>query len=209
MKDFESYNKEQYHWQAPLLFGIIFFIIGVYLDKINFANSIQICIFVALFWYSFETRENNKIEQKPIVDLFYRPRTNKHEEYFRLRNSGKGVAYNIKVEPIIVKNIDDNEYIFSFCIKDPNLMLVPLGDEKTLNTICEQINPDNKSKLLTDNNQEALKIFENLALAKSVRNFQEIQFKVSFENINRKKFERIFGFFYDKKNHICRVSFKK
>jgi len=207
MKNFKVYNKERYHWEVPLFIGFVICFFGILFKKMDYAIFVQLCIFTALLWYSFETRENNKIEQKPIVDLYFRPVTSEHKEYFRLRNTGKGVAYNINVESIIIDKIDNSKYIFSFRIKDPNLMLAPLGDEKTLDIFCETIAQNNNRTWISD--VRALNLFKDLVLAKEVANFQNVKFIISFENINRKKFERIFRFFYDKTDCIHRVKLEK
>lgn len=216
MKNFEVYNKNNYQWQFPVLLALILAFIDIIIrGEINTIDLIQIFIFFALLWYSFETRdlkkstqESNDIELRPIVDLYYRPPTaNSHGEYFRLRNSGKGVAYNIFVEPIIIDiGIDDNKYIFNFCIKDTNLMLAPLGDEKTINITCETISSNNSSSISDIN---ALKLFKNLVLAKRVADLQGVEFIILFENANKKKIKRIFNFFYDNTNYVYRVNFEK
>ena len=133
-KTLVSFWKKGHHWQLPLLIGLIIFLVGFWFRLIDFAIFVQIAIFVALLWYSFETRDlkisselNNELEQKPIVDLFFRPKTEEHEEYLRLRNSGKGVAHNVKVESITVGSKQ-----FNFYFRDPNIVLTPLKDEQTL-----------------------------------------------------------------------------
>lgn len=127
-----NWAKEKYTWLIPLIAGLISIIVWFFYSK-DFGVFVQIIIFVAIFWYSFETRElktssklSNELEQKPIVDFFYRPAIMKHGQYLRLRNSGKGIAYNIEVETIKEENKS-----FEFYFEDPNLILTP-GDEQTL-----------------------------------------------------------------------------
>lgn len=169
-------------------------------DKILFVT------FLALVWYAWETREmrkemvaQNELEQKPIVDLFFRPKTNNHEAYLRLRNSGKGVAYNISVEDI---NTTDNE-IFEFYFEDPNLILTT-GDEQTL-----EISASHKDKRgIKTWSGESLNYFLTQCVSKNtwgninennesvINDKQKTELTVSYENGIGKKFRRIF-FIYD------------
>jgi len=99
----------------------------------QFNDFILLITAAFIIFYTRETQKmkeemvkQTKLEQKPIVDFFYRPATPKHKEYLRLRNSGKGVAYNIEVE-----TIKESDRSFEFYFKDPNLILT-LNDEQTL-----------------------------------------------------------------------------
>lgn len=186
------YNKKTTSWQIPLFLGLIFILVGFWFKFLDFASSIQIAIFAALLWYSFETRDlkisselNNELEQKPIVDLFFRTKTDSHEEYFRLRNSGKGVAYNIKVEPI---NID--EKTFNFYFNDPNAILAPLKDEQTIHIDAR----NGKGHL----GSRQLDFFKNTVSPQKVfskDDLKEVIFLISYENAVKQKFCRIFRFY--------------
>ncbi|MFA4880013.1 MAG: hypothetical protein WC650_00115 [Candidatus Doudnabacteria bacterium] len=185
-------NKNHYHWQIPLLTGLILLQIELWTQPFNFGDSIQICIFVALLWYSFETRElklssklNNELEQKPIVDLFFRPATADHEEYFRLRNSGKGVAYEIQVRPIVIERKR-----FKFYFDDPNLILTPLDDEKTLYIDAW----DGNNHL----GEGQLDFFKNTISPPTIHDkndLKEAKFIITYENAGDEKFYKIFKFY--------------
>jgi len=155
-------------------------------DKILFAT------FLALIWYAWETRKmrkemvvQNELEQKPIVDLFYRPKTTKHDEYLRLRNSGKGVAYNINVQTITIENKK-----FKFYLDDPNLILTPLGNEQTLH-----VDAWNNKSHLGEGQLHFLKNTISPQTIYSKNDLKKIRFIIFYENANKKKYQRIFEFY--------------
>lgn len=129
--------------EHPLLVAIIFMTIAIfYWHKYkpdDFGVLVQIFIFFAILWYSLETRivkqsmiTQNNIEKRPIIDLYFRPPKNRIDDkyHFALRNIGKGVAYNIEINPIFTK-----EYEYRFYIKEANSILAPNGDEKPLSLV--------------------------------------------------------------------------
>lgn len=105
----------------------------------DFGILVQIFIFFAILWYSLETRivkqstiAQNDIIKRPVIDLYFRPPKEgiDHKYYFALRNIGKGVAYNVEVNPIFT-----GKYEYRFYIKQANSILAPNGDEKALSLV--------------------------------------------------------------------------
>jgi len=101
-------------------------------DFIHTENVILFLSFLALVWYAWETRELRKttknqleLEQRPILNLYYRSESKKKGR-LRIRNVGRGIAYNIRVSSIKI-----NKNNFKFRLDGPNLTLIP-GEEKTL-----------------------------------------------------------------------------
>ena len=107
-------------FNAELLFKDIF-------SSVKISDRILFITFWALLWYANETGKIRKIEEKPVVDLYYRPKTSEHKKYFRLRNNGKGVAYNVQVE-----TVKFNDKIFEFYFEDPNLNIINLKNQKVI-----------------------------------------------------------------------------
>lgn len=159
---------------------------------VSISDRILFITFLALLWYAWETGEMKKemvkqteLEQKPIIDLFYRLKTNEHEEYLRLRNSGKGVAYNIQVKPII---IEDRKFKFYF--NDPNLILTPLGKEQTLH-----VDAYDRNKHLGEGQLDFFKNTISPQTIYSKDDLREANFMISYKNANKKKYQRIFKFY--------------
>ncbi len=143
-------------------------------DKILFAT------FLALIWYAWETKRIREIEQEPIIDLYYRPKTQTHEAYLRLRNSGEGTAYNIKVEPIKDSNIE-----FDFFFKDPNLILTK--DTKQTLTIEQKVI---KGEWHGNALESFLSFIREKPINPTIKGSNIIN--ISYRNYSNKKFERKF-----------------
>jgi len=100
------------------LFVVPIGIVTIYLDKIvifinkipaidihsevSFTDRILFITFLALLWYSFETRQlknatrkSNELQQTPLFVLLY------DGNDLILRNEGKGIAYNVIIDPIL------------------------------------------------------------------------------------------------------------
>lgn len=159
---------------------------------ITISDIILFATLLALFWYAWETHkmkktmvEQTELEQKPIIDFYYRPETAKHEEYLRIRNSGKGVAYNIQVEPVII----DNENEFTFWFSDPNLILT-LGEEKTL-----LVGAKSGKHLLGSHQLDFLKSFISPNTVTDKNDLREINITIHYENARRESFKRVFKFY--------------
>jgi hypothetical protein len=190
-----KFIKKHYHWVAPLLIGLIFFIIALPKIRLDFNILIQIAIFVALFWYSFETRElkfsskfSNELEQRPIVDLYLRDPDEKiSKEHFALRNIGKGVAYDVEVESI---EIDDYKYKFYF--DQANSILAPLKDEKPLKMIT--YTPD--SGLIAHDIKNFKNHFspQSLIVTNDLKN-KFVSFLIKYKNISGEKYYSLFKFY--------------
>jgi hypothetical protein len=141
-----------------------------------------------------EMVKQTELEQKPIVDFFYRPATLKHEQYLRLRNSGKGVAYNIEVE-----TIKENDRSFEFYFEDPNLILT-LNDEQTLLVNAKYWN-EQEGKIWPN---DSLNYFLTECVTKRtwenkdednkeiLREKQKTKLVISYENAVSQKFKRFF-----------------
>lgn len=115
-----------------------FSILLFWLLKINnvvTGDLLLILTLVAIIWYSRETlvlrqeqwksnkiaQKNNEIQEKPILNFYLRG----YE--MRLRNVGNGPAYNI-----VISNIDAKNFTYSMDFNQPNFILEPHKDEKTL-----------------------------------------------------------------------------
>ena len=182
-----------------LIIGIISIIIFI-LDYIKFSDEVLFLTFLTLFWYAWETGKmrkemfiQNELEQKPIVDLYYQPATSKHEKYFRLRNSGKGIAYNINIDDIKIDSGD-----FKFYFNDPNSILIT-GEEKTLHVIGNYKNKDGNECTPGDGisfffNSVGQKYFEKLDENgfRDLSTQSKIEIIISYKNTLNKKFKRFF-----------------
>lgn len=110
----EIINKNHYHWLIPLLIALVL-IWGTILVGFSFGNFVLILTFFAILWYSFETRElkfvtkrNNELQQTPLFVLLY------DSNGLTLRNEGRGIAYNIVIDPITL-----DEETFEFGLLEP------------------------------------------------------------------------------------------
>jgi hypothetical protein len=137
--------------------------------------------FLTLLWYAWETKKIREIEQKPIIDLYYRPKTADHQEYLRLRNSGKGTAYNIKVERI---KSQDNKKIFEFYFNGPNSILIN-NTEQTLSIQAKEgdsnwIDRIALNRFLSYIKQQASEKKSKVAIIVSYKNFLRGIFRRTF-----------------------------
>jgi|GEM_PF-5160167 len=195
IKHFENYInyflieiKKEHPLLVSVLVGFIALLLW-YIYNRNFEVLVQIFIFVAILWYSFETRTvkkamvfQNELKQRPIIDLYLRDNKNEFDkkEWFVLRNIGKGVAYNIEVEPIIL-----NEYEYQFYFEQVNHILAPLKDEKKLSMV---------TKIKDGIIMHGLENFKNeISKQKEERKFAV--FLISYKNIKNKSFYSVFKFY--------------
>jgi len=84
---------------------------------------------VIVWFYTKAAQRSNEIEEKPILNLYLRE-SNKGqnvERILRLRNVGKGPAYNIKFF-----GIEADGYTYYPHFNEPNPILENGGDEKTV-----------------------------------------------------------------------------
>ncbi len=157
-------------------------------------DKIILATFFALLFYTWETRKMSlattgllKLEE-PIIDLFFRPKTEKHEDYFRIRNTGRGVAYNLKIESDILNNKN-----FYFVIGDPNLLIVP-EEEKTVLLEESHTNSDGGKEFQIDLNGSSLSLF--FSELKNVKEFSA-KIKIHYEDSSKKEYTRIFLVYYE------------
>lgn len=153
-------------------------------DKILFAT------FLALIWYAWETKKIREIEQEPIIDLYYRPQTRNHGKCLRLRNSGKGTAYNIKVERISVRA---GEKEFEFYFGDPNLILM-YNEEKTLWVQSKYDHKNSRANYQIED--QALDNFLSYVKGQAIKHKAKVKIIVSYKNYLHKKIERQFYFYH-------------
>ncbi|MFA5644436.1 MAG: hypothetical protein WC928_02815 [Patescibacteria group bacterium] len=110
MKKIENFIKKQfetiryYEIKFPFIIVSVVAIIGIYLRSITFGDSILLLTLGALLWYSFETRQlknetktTNEFQISPSFVFIYN-----EDKDLILKNVGKGVAYNIFVDPILI-----------------------------------------------------------------------------------------------------------
>ncbi|MFH1457101.1 MAG: hypothetical protein ABIF17_03225 [Patescibacteria group bacterium] len=183
-----------------LIIGIISMIVFM-LDCIQFSDEVLFLTFLALIWYASETGKmrkemaaQNELEQKPIVDLFYRPQTEKNKACLRLKNNGKGVAYNCSVKII---DTDDNK-TFEFYFEDSNL-IITTGDEQTLKMIALSKNKEGETwhgdslgyfleECVTKNTWENIDKKNQLI----INNEQKTKLEILYKNGIGKEFKRTF-----------------
>ncbi|MFH1049049.1 MAG: hypothetical protein V1732_05300 [Patescibacteria group bacterium] len=159
------------------ILAILSFIFGL----IAFNDEILFLTFLALVWYASETQKIREIEEKPIVDLFYRPQ----KQSLKLRNTGKGTAYNIKVE-----NTETEDRIFWFYFEDPNLILINGNEQSLYVNIKNKKDNSYRYKELNDFlNYITYKSFNKL---KKLTDKQKTKIIISYQNALDKKFQRIF-----------------
>jgi len=181
--------------------AILSFIFGL----ITFNNEILFLTFLALLWYARETqkmketmREQLKLEG-PVVDLFYRPVTANHKNCFRLKNTGRAIAYNIKVKTII---FDGETFEFSF--DDPNLLLVPNEEKSLLVRENHKEYKDGAESIIGagDGAGELLRLIKNKTKKskdkhgyEKLEHLPKVNFYISYENISGQKQNRKFVLF--------------
>jgi len=147
--------------------------------------------FLSICWYSYETYRmkeesvrQNEIEQKPILDLYFFTSKN----IFRLRNSGKGVAYNIHIDPITI-----GKTTFKFYINQPNDILESLGDTKDLEVSAHIKQRNQKSSLISDSG--AITLLKNTISPQKIlsdKDLKDATFTIHYENALKRKYLRIF-----------------
>ena len=94
----------------------------------SFSDIILLATLIVIAWYSWEThqlkketRRANFLNQEPIPTLSY----SKTRGFF-IKNDGKGMAYNVKICPIVLGGTT-----FSFYFSEPGQSLSP-GQEKNI-----------------------------------------------------------------------------
>ena len=165
------------------------FILFSFRDTGILNSFILFITFLALCWYALETKRIREIEQKPIIDLYYRPRTPKHQKCLKLRNSGKGTAYNIRVQKI---EAEDGSREFEFYFDDPNLVLMP--DREQILWVQSKDNRNNGTSYQIK--EQALDNFLSYIKEQSILKKTKIKIIVSYENYLQKRFEREFYFYH-------------
>ncbi len=167
------------------------------MDYITINEIILFATFLALLWYANETKKIRQIEQEPIIDLYYRPHSSADGK-LRLRNSGKGTAYNIRVGKITSENGKNFEFYFD----DPNLILIN-NAEQTLIVGSDKKNDKDMHGFLQYVKQKSFESRKDILNKK-----QEIIIAIYYENIKKKKFRRYFTIY---NRHFAGIdkSFKK
>lgn len=145
-------------------------------------NVILFFTFLALLFYAWETKKIREIEEKPIIDLFYRPK----QRSLKLRNTGKGTAYNIKVESIEAK-----DQIFWFYFDDPNLILVNGCEQFLYVNTKDRQNSSYKHKDL-DGFLNYISDRKSFNKDKRLTEQQKQEIIISYKNALGKKFKTIF-----------------
>ncbi|MBU2544951.1 hypothetical protein KKC65_00635 [Patescibacteria group bacterium] len=111
----EAARTPYYEIKLPFLVVLILILFGIIFWSLNlfwiFQDLILLATFGTLFWYSLETRQlknvartTNELQQLPFFVLIY-----KEDNNLTLKNEGKGMAYNITIDPI---KIDNKTFIF-------------------------------------------------------------------------------------------------
>lgn len=200
-KDIE--NTRFYKFKLPffviLIYLLVYFLLEIFDKNINYkdfnfiGNLILLMTFGALIWYSFETRElklssqfTNELEQKPIIDLICNSKGD-----FVLKNSGKGVAYNIEFE---FTGFDQKKVIFTYKFRSrgPNVILFP-NEERQL----DLIEYENDSCLRGGG--LALEKLKNIISSNYNNLFGNPQFFIYYKNA-LKKYKREFKFCFNEVN---------
>ena len=180
--------KKELPIELSLATGIVLTGIWFYLTDREIDVIIQILIFTAILWYSLETRlvkksmvEQNELEKRPIIDLYLRdePSGNGTKEIFKIRNIGRGVAYNVEIE-----EIKSGDFSYQFYIQQANSILAPLNDEKPLSMVTT-----------TKANGMIMHDVEDFKREASKKPNQFAAFLITYENIENKKFYSIFKFY--------------
>lgn len=91
----------------------------------GFNSAVLSITLLAILWYSYETRRmkqelvaQRKFEQRPVL-IVYR-RTLNNNEVFRIRNIGRGVAFNVKIQKIRLGG--EGNLTFEMGIYEPNIL---------------------------------------------------------------------------------------
>lgn len=138
--------------------SLVIFLITFYIMKmkdLDMQNFILATTFFAIFWYSLETRKlknatrfANAIQAEPMLVLKYRKEKDGDKLY--IKNHGKGVAFNIKAEPLT------GSFDFSF-LSPPNSL--GYNEEAVLYLKCPNINNDIDAEIVLscDNFDEKIK----------------------------------------------------
>ncbi|MFA5349193.1 MAG: hypothetical protein WC309_02360 [Candidatus Paceibacterota bacterium] len=130
---------------------------------------------------------NNEIQEKPILNLYLR----KHgiEDELRLRNVGKGPAYNIKFS-----SIEADHYKYYPYFEEPNPILEKDVDEKTIKHWVET--PEGGVEAY---DPEGFNLFLTRLFSSSVRDGQYESvarsagvFLITYEGMNGQKYHSIF-----------------
>lgn len=107
--------------------------INEFIWKITLGESINVAIlaitaFIVIL-YTRAAQKSNEIREKPILNLYLREaKTGANiERTLRLRNVGRGPAYNISFA-----SIEAGGYVYSPRLKEPNIILERDGDEKSV-----------------------------------------------------------------------------
>lgn len=178
-----------------LILSGVFYVANIGSATIN--DRILFITFWGLVWYAYETRimrkttqsqleltqKQIKVDKTPLLNFYYKTKDKiDPKKYFRLRNVGQAVAYNIKFDNVFIEKTE-----FSFNFEDANSTLIP-GEEKIINVEMEN---KNSIKMTTANPQEDFlhAILEDARKEKSLEEQTGIPFLFSCENAFGEKFE--------------------
>lgn len=108
-----------YEFLIPITIGVMLIPVAQKMNGLTFVNIIYLVTFLALLWYSLETRELKIATQKqlePILFLYLGQST----EYLELSNIGKTPVSNIFIRPVLIGN-----YKFEFNLFKPISHIIP------------------------------------------------------------------------------------
>ncbi|MBI2448436.1 hypothetical protein HYV44_02665 [Candidatus Microgenomates bacterium] len=167
---------------------------------IGVINTIVLIITAVIVWkYTKEAQRSNKIQERPILNLYLRE--NKKylagvqqvvdvEYLLRLRNVGKGPAYNIKFFTITA-----SDCIYYPYINEPNPILENNGDEKTVN-LWIQVGTNGTEIFDTGHGFQLFmsRLFPTNADVKDHENLKRTAgiFLITYSGVNDKKYNSIF-----------------
>lgn len=185
-----------------LLLELIWFLF-VFLDKKSviqhslalgdIGNIVVLTITAWMVWiYTVEAQKSNEIQEKPILNLYLKE--NKHDNRFsilKIKNVGKGPAYNIVVSPIKVNGFS---YLFSF--NEPNFILgFDQGRELSINVLT----PNNGVEVYESTNSHTFELFTDRLFLGDINStgydstkMETTIFLINFEGLDSKKYYSIF-----------------
>lgn len=159
------------------------------LNIVEMLNTLILAITaIIVFWYTRATERSNEIQERPILNLYIRESGAGAGKILKLRNVGKGPAYNIQFF-----GIKASGYTYFPYFEEPNPILGSNGDEKEIELWVTT--PNNGVEVY----HNGFDLFYSRLFGESIinKNYDAVArsagtFFIAYEGVNGKRYNSIF-----------------
>lgn len=158
-------------------------------------NILVLIITAWMVWiYTEEAQKSNEIQERPILNLYLREEVEGRvkEKILRLRNVGKGPAYNVRISSIKAK---DHWYIPKF--NQANFILEASKDERSVD--FDVLKPNGGFELY-ENYSHYFELFVDRLFPRDIHDMKQKEvlkrsaavFLINYEGVNKRAYYSIF-----------------